>query len=138
MLKSVNENNKVFNSFIAKTIINIYEMKNGKLTEEKKLELKENYSFIVRKAAHFTIYLILGLLVSIVLTQKCLNLKQIIIYTVLICMAYAVTDEIHQLVVSGRAGMFTDVLLDSAGVVAGVLLMSLLIRIGRMIMDGHT
>ena len=97
-------------------------MKNGKLTEEKKLELKENYSFIVRKAAHFTIYLILGLLVSIVLTQKCLNLKQIIIYTVLICMAYAVTDEIHQIFVSGRSGEIRDVILDTCGSTIGILI----------------
>ena len=116
------ESKQLSNSFITKTIINIYEMKNGKISEKKKIEIKENYSFIVRKAAHFTIYLILGLLVSIVLTQKCLNLKQIIIYSVLICMAYAVTDEIHQIFVNGRSGEIRDVLVDTCGSTIGILL----------------
>ena len=110
------------NSFITKTIINIYEMKHGKITEEKKIEIKENYSFIVRKTAHFTIYLVLGLLVSLVLIGKNLNIKQIIIYGVLICMAYAITDEIHQIFVSGRSGEIRDIIVDTCGSTVGILL----------------
>ena len=46
---------------------------------------------------------------------------------------YAVTDELHQLGVEGRAGMFTDVLIDSGGVLAGVLAAMLLVRfLGRI------
>ena len=116
------DSKQLSNSFITKTIINIYEIKHGKITEEKKIEIKENYSFIVRKAAHFTIYLVLGLLVSIVLTEKCFNLKQIIIYGVLICMAYAITDEIHQIFVSGRSGEIRDIIVDTCGSTVGILL----------------
>ena len=32
---------------------------------------------------------------------------------------YAASDEIHQLFVSGRAGMISDVLIDSVGVLVG-------------------
>ncbi|MGM9850417.1 MAG: VanZ family protein [Bacilli bacterium] len=116
------DSKQLSNSFITKTIINIYEIKHGKITEEKKIEIKENYSFIVRKAAHFTIYLVLGLLVSLVLTEKCFNLKQIIIYGVLICMAYAITDEIHQIFVSGRSGEIRDIIVDTCGSTVGILL----------------
>lgn len=116
------DSKQLSNSFITKTIINIYEMRHGKITEEKKTEIKENYSFIVRKAAHFTIYLILGLLISIVLTQKDLNIKQIIIYSVLICMTYAITDEIHQIFVSGRSGEIRDIIVDTCGSTIGILL----------------
>ena len=35
---------------------------------------------------------------------------------------YAASDEIHQLFVPGRSGQLRDVLLDSAGVAAGILL----------------
>ena len=116
------DSKQLSNSFIAKTIINIYEMKHGEISEENKIEIKENYSFIVRKTAHFTIYLILGLLVSIVLIGKNLSINQIIIYGVLICMAYAVTDEIHQIFVSGRSGEIRDVIVDTCGSTIGILL----------------
>lgn len=39
---------------------------------------------------------------------------------------YAATDEVHQIFVPGRAGMVTDVLLDSAGALTGVLICWLL------------
>ena len=122
------DSKQLSNSFITKTIINIYEMKHGKITEEKKVEIKENYSFIVRKAAHFTIYLVLGLLVSLVLIGKNLNIKQIIIYGVLICMAYAITDEIHQIFVNGRSGEIKDVLIDTCGSTVGILLIEKIIK----------
>ncbi len=38
---------------------------------------------------------------------------------------YACTDEIHQLFVPGRAGRFTDVLVDTAGTLAALLLLVL-------------
>ncbi len=41
---------------------------------------------------------------------------------------YAATDEIHQLFVPGRSGQLSDVLLDSAGVMAGIIIVLLLIR----------
>ncbi len=116
------DSKQLSNSFITKTIIKIYEAKHGEITEEKKIEIKENYSFIVRKAAHFTIYLVLGLLVSLVLIGKNLNIKQIIIYGVLICMAYAITDEIHQIFVSGRSGEIRDIIVDTCGSTVGILL----------------
>ena len=37
---------------------------------------------------------------------------------------YAVSDEVHQLFVEGRSCEVRDMLLDSAGVAAGVLLMN--------------
>jgi VanZ family protein len=36
--------------------------------------------------------------------------------------AYAITDEVHQLFVPGRVGAPLDVVIDSVGVAAGVLL----------------
>ena len=47
--------------------------------------------------------------------------------------AYAATDEFHQIFVPGRAGMVTDVMIDSSGALAGILLAALagFIIIGR-------
>lgn len=41
---------------------------------------------------------------------------------------YAATDEFHQLFVAGRSGRFSDVCIDSAGAVVGVLVFALLVR----------
>ena len=40
----------------------------------------------------------------------------------------AALDELHQLMVDGRSGQWTDILLDSAGVFCGVLLTALILR----------
>ena len=39
----------------------------------------------------------------------------------LLAVIYAITDEVHQLFVPDRAGVFTDVLIDSAGSAIGLL-----------------
>ena len=39
--------------------------------------------------------------------------------------AYACMDEVHQIFVPGRAGRFTDVLVDSIGIALGVVLCAL-------------
>ena len=44
---------------------------------------------------------------------------------------YAGTDEIHQIQVAGRTAQWTDVLLDSAGVLTGVLLAALTVYLIR-------
>ena len=41
---------------------------------------------------------------------------------------YAATDELHQIFVPGRTGKVTDILLDSAGALLGVLLLTLVLR----------
>ena len=45
--------------------------------------------------------------------------------------AYAGTDELHQLLIDGRSGQWTDVLLDSAGAMTGVLLAALALYLIR-------
>ena len=41
-----------------------------------------------------------------------------------IAAAYAATDEFHQLFVPGRSGQISDVVLDSAGALAGLLILT--------------
>ena len=71
----------------------------------------------VRKAAHFTIYLILGLLVL-----NCFSVfdRKTIILSILICVLYAISDEIHQIYVSGRSAEILDVFIDTLGASLGV------------------
>ena len=74
---------------------------------------------IIRKAAHFFIYFVLGILVYNSLGR----LKGINFWLVLLfCSLYAASDEIHQTFVSGRAGMVGDVILDSCGALLGMII----------------
>ena len=82
----------------------------------------EEKDSITRKAAHFLEYALLGFLVLNMLKDyKKINIKLIII-SILICILYAISDEIHQYFVPGRSCQFTDVLIDSTGSVLGTIL----------------
>ena len=73
---------------------------------------------LVRKLAHFTEYLILGVLVLNMLRYY--KPKEILILAIMICILYSCLDEIHQLFIQGRAGQLKDVLIDSLGSLTGI------------------
>ncbi|MBT2661658.1 VanZ family protein [Bacillus sp. ISL-45] len=75
---------------------------------------------IVRKNAHFFLYLILGILVLNALRQSGKKGKGAYALALLISVLYSMTDEFHQLYVAGRGAHVRDVLIDSAGVVVGL------------------
>lgn len=94
----------------------------------------------VRKAAHASEYAVLGLLTAGVYiaggaadagngnekkkadtsSKKRTPISRGILIPWVITTAYAATDEMHQLFVPGRSGQVSDVLLDSAGAMAGL------------------
>ena len=98
--------------FIDKTIIKIYEVFKGDVHAQEKQIIQKYFSRPIRKLAHFTVYFILGVLVFY--TLKTYGMKTSLPYfSILICILYAMSDEIHQLFVIGRSGEFWDVVLDS-------------------------
>ena len=76
---------------------------------------------IVRKLAHYSIYTLLGFLASLTVGRRRLFSKKSL-GVLLFCFLYACSDEIHQIFVPGRAGMFTDVLIDTSGALTGMLI----------------
>ena len=76
-------------------------------------------SLLIRKLAHFMEYFILGILVANFI--KNINLK--LYYGVIFCLLYAISDEIHQIFVSGRVFQLRDVLIDFIGVICGMFLL---------------
>ena len=88
-------------------------------------------TFAVRKCAHFTEYLALGwsLLrpVSERLRGKAAGTAFLTAW--LIGAVYAVTDEIHQIFVKDRSCEFGDILIDSAGVLTGLVIAIIVITI---------
>jgi len=71
-------------------------------------------NFLIRKAAHFTEYFILALLVLNVVVEE-FTFKKGIIISVIAVFLYACTDEFHQSFVPGRACLFRDVMIDTSG-----------------------
>lgn len=83
----------------------------------------DQFDHIVRKLAHFSEYAVLGALAlnfarRIGATRN--KLQYVVIWA--FCTLYAAGDEFHQMFVPGRSCQFTDVCIDSAGIVAGMLL----------------
>ncbi len=94
---------------------------------------RETLVFIVRKGAHFTEYMILGgFLVPAVKEWMAVDTTPVPVVRERITAwlagtLYAVTDEIHQSFVPGRSCELRDMGIDSCGVLAGVLVVSLVI-----------
>lgn len=80
----------------------------------------------LRKVVHATVYFILALLLltigRVIFGSKKYLLTCII--TLVLCFAFAMTDEYHQTFVDGRTGQMMDVMIDTAGAGVGILLFS--------------
>ena len=79
------------------------------------IQIASIMNFFVRKTAHFMLYAILAVLMYNL--ASCYITKRInaVCISSLICLLYAVSDEIHQVYVPGRAGQIKDVLIDFSG-----------------------
>ena len=74
------------------------------------------WDLLLRKLAHAAEYAVLGMLLLRAIGRE--------LPSVAIGIAYAVTDEVHQAFVEGRHGAAYDVLVDAAGVLLGVYVLS--------------
>lgn len=83
----------------------------------------------VRKFAHFFAYMILGIFVSNALYKN--GNKKVVLYSFVFCFMYAVSDELHQIIVPGRGCQLKDVIIDSVGSITGILLAKEYFRLAR-------
>ena len=95
-------------------------------------ELSSRYQHYIRKAAHFTEYLVLAITVAFPLYVFGLRGFPLVIVAGAICVGYACLDEYHQSFISGRTPMKKDVLIDSAGVFVGIIITRIVGWTGRM------
>lgn len=79
-------------------------------------------TFLVRKSAHITAYCILGILAYNVMRLHRLSTQWRIIASSALVVLYAISDEFHQLFVSGRSGEVRDILIDSVAGICGILI----------------
>lgn len=83
---------------------------------------------LLRKAAHFTEYFILGtLLLKTVWEYKHMIFK-VITVPLFFGLFTAVCDETIQLFSEGRSGQVSDILIDFSGVVAGIIITGLIVK----------
>lgn len=82
---------------------------------------------VVRKLAHFSEYTLLGFCLTLLLREYAWRFPRM--FACFIGMGYAVTDELHQLLSKGRSASLRDVLIDSAGVLTGMVGASFLIGV---------
>ena len=86
---------------------------------------------IVRKMAHFTEYMAVGFLsfgIAVIWMQR---IKAGIVAVTLQIFLSAGLDEIHQYFVPGRYASFRDVLIDTAGGIAGIMIVFLMYKIRK-------
>ena len=83
----------------------------------------KKFQFPIRKAAHFGIYMLLGFCMMNAF-DKTFKIKVIFnaLYSVITCVLYAISDEIHQSFSLDRGPRALDTLIDSAGAVFGILI----------------
>lgn len=85
-------------------------------------------NLFLRKLGHFSEYAILGFFAFAYFSnifqigREKIQLETSFFISFLFCFSYAVTDEFHQTFVIGRDGNFMDVLIDSGGVLFGIII----------------
>ena len=115
---------------------------NNKYKYKYKYEYSANVQKIVRKNAHYFLYMIGGVILSVFFCVNSIkrvnknksNEKEIaiikkdktIFYAIIVGIIYAFTDEFHQKFVPGRTSSLKDVLIDSLGVITGVIILKIL------------
>ncbi len=100
---------KVLGFFLPRVMEYIEGMSQGQL---------DVFHHFVRKCAHFTEYLILGVMSAV--TGIAWNVRKYFRTSILFCVGIASVDEVIQLFVDGRAGRIQDVVLDGVGAAAGI------------------
>lgn len=104
-----------------------------KENEIEKENIMNTMESIIRKMAHFSIYTVVGLLLMSLVSTYNIKEKNRLIITLTAGIIYASSDEIHQSFVPGRSPMITDVVIDTMGVILGILL----IILGKKIIKKH-
>lgn len=101
----------------------------NKFDEESKEKIISDLQPVVRKLAHFFVYTLGGILLYNLLNTYEIEFFKKVGIAWITGTLYSITDEIHQVFVPGRSGEIGDVLIDSSGVLVGIGIVLLFIKI---------
>ena len=133
--QSAEESSELSGQFV-EIIIKIFIPDYNNLSLLQQQEINDKIGFVIRKTAHFTEFSFLGFFLMLHLSTISHIFGKIKNKTFfLFCISwflgtfYAVTDEIHQSFVSGRYSSIKDVLIDSSGVLFGIIILIIFLPI---------
>ena len=114
---------------ITRAVISVLHPHFDEYPPQKQADVREDVHHLVRKLAHFSEFAALGVLSAAFLfhmdsRRRALRGWWKVGISAGFCLAYAASDEIHQ-IFSGRGPAITDVLIDFSGSVTGIALLSL-------------
>ena len=111
---------------VIRLIVGIFYPEFDNLPAAEQTEIVASLQFLARKSAHFSIYMILGVLsfLAVISYEKLLFVLRLTV-SGSVCLLYAASDEIHQLFIPGRSGEVRDVMIDFSGAVLGIALSTL-------------
>lgn len=95
----------------------VFQLQKG---EEELVAQADSMQFSIRKCAHMSEYAVLAVLFFLHLSCYPLARKWVALLSWILTVCYAITDEGHQLLVSGRSGEFRDVCIDGLGGLLGL------------------
>ena len=95
----------------------------------KKYNYSQELQTFVRKNAHYFLYTVGGIILSVFFYAFLKNNKKIYAFAILTGMIYAMSDEFHQRFVAGRTSRITDVGIDTLGVITGTILFMIFVNI---------
>ena len=130
------ESSSETSSGVTVMILRIFRPDFDLLSAAEQAELIESIHLLIRKLAHFSAYAFLGFnCANASLTYFWQNGRRFAV-SFAIGAAYAVSDEIHQLFVSGRSCEFRDFAIDLCGCAVGIIfgLCAYIIFLKRMLM----
>lgn len=103
----------------------------GRWSQQFMADLAQYFEHPIRKLAHFSEYMCVGILVYLIWSPWLKRGKWLYILVVIWVFLSGACDEFHQLFVPGRWGSFADVCLDTCGGAFGLLLCILMSRLRK-------
>ena len=89
---------------------------------DSEIEIWTKYLVVpVRKGAHFVVYFALGGLVISFFKEFGQIDKKMVLLAIFVTFLYACSDEVHQLMIPGRSGQISDVMLDTISAFLGIM-----------------
>ena len=123
------KSNNTSDAFTGSIIDKVSNITNKEISDNKKKDIIINTRFIVRKAAHFSIYFILGIIVYLILSTY--NINKVLIISIIICFILGCLDEFHQVFIAGRTARFYDCIIDTLGSSTGIIILDICNRIRK-------
>ena len=109
-----NEIGKISDNKTEKIIVNVVSKVSNVDKDDKSMkDIIKKIKVPLRKSAHFFEYFLLAILIMNMLLSFGLSKWNAFICSI-VCLLYAISDEVHQLFTDGRSGCVSDVLLDSS------------------------